>query len=144
MQDKFENLVEVITIGKSSEGRELQVIRISTTESSNASLKPAIWIDGGEHMGFHRGLVENRYRRETRDHRFSANNIAGIHAREWISVAVALFIIKQLVESNKSYKNLIQDIDWYILPVANPDGYVHSHTTDRLWSKSIGSGIIGR
>jgi len=50
LQDKFENLVEVITIGKSSEGRELQVIRISTTDSSNGSIKPAIWIDAGAYF----------------------------------------------------------------------------------------------
>ena len=68
----------------------------------------------------------------------------GMHAREWISVAVALFLIRQLVESNKLYKNLVQELDWYILPVANPDGYVHTHTTDRLWTKSIGSGGSGR
>lgn len=48
LQDTFQNLVQVITIGKSSEGRELQLVRISTSESSNGSLKPAIWIDGGK------------------------------------------------------------------------------------------------
>lgn len=49
---------------------------------------------------------------------------------------MALFIIRQLVEHHKSYKNLIDDLDWYILPLANPDGYVFTHTVDRLWRKS--------
>lgn len=35
----------------------------------------------------------------------------------------------------------IQNIDWYILPVHNPDGYEYTHKTDRLWRKNrSGSG----
>ena len=80
-----------------------------------------------------------------RVHIFSILIISGIHAREWISVAVALFVIRQLVEFHKSYKSLVQDLDWYILPVANPDGYVYTHTTDRLWTKSRSLGdSLGR
>lgn len=26
--------------------------------------------------------------------------------------------------------------DWYLIPVMNPDGYEYSHTTDRLWRKN--------
>lgn len=59
----------------------------------------------------------------------------GIHAREWISSAVALYILRQLVE-NKSYRSLVSEVDWYILPMINADGYEYSHTTDRLWRKS--------
>lgn len=30
----------------------------------------------------------------------------------------------------------MQEFDWYFLPVANPDGYEYSHTTDRMWRKT--------
>lgn len=53
---------------------------------------------------------------------------AGIHAREWIAPAVALYIIQELVE-NENNRRLIENVDWYIIPVLNPDGYEYSHTT---------------
>lgn len=48
LQDTFADLVDVITIGKSANERELKVIRISAGKSKNGSVKPAIWIDGGK------------------------------------------------------------------------------------------------
>jgi murein tripeptide amidase MpaA len=51
----------------------------------------------------------------------------GIHAREWIAPAMALYIINQLVENNASNNDLTDAVDWYILPVLNPDGYEYSH-----------------
>ncbi|KAB0796841.1 hypothetical protein PPYR_10902 [Photinus pyralis] len=71
----------------------------------------------------------------------SANNPiifidAGIHAREWISIAQALYIIYELVE-NPANKDLLADVDWHILPVVNPDGYEYSQKTgNRLWRKT--------
>lgn len=60
----------------------------------------------------------------------------GIHAREWISPAVAMFIIKQLVERYETFKPVVDAVDWYILPMMNPDGYEYTHSSDRLWRKS--------
>ena len=52
----------------------------------------------------------------------------GIHAREWVAPAMTLYIINQLVENNAANRNLTDAVDWYILPVLNPDGYEYSHT----------------
>ncbi|KAK4007882.1 hypothetical protein OUZ56_013031 [Daphnia magna] len=75
------------------------------SDSSSAGTRPAIWIDGG------------------------------IHAREWISPAVATYIIQQLVEVPANAK-LLSNVDWYIMPVVNPDGYEYTHTKDRMWRKT--------
>lgn len=51
----------------------------------------------------------------------------GIHAREWISPAMTTYIIQELVE-NPANSALVNALDWYILPVANPDGYEYTRT----------------
>nr|XP_033334259.1 carboxypeptidase B-like [Megalopta genalis] len=66
----------------------------------------------------------------------------GIHAREWISPAAVTYIIDYLVDNSDSL-----EADYYILPVANPDGYEYTFTRDRLWRKNrrraIGSSCTG-
>ncbi|XP_059617144.1 carboxypeptidase B-like [Phlebotomus argentipes] len=68
----------------------------------------------------------------------------GIHAREWISPATVTYIIDQLVEYREDQPKYVQDIDWYILPVANPDGYEYTHLVDRLWRKNRRPSTNGR
>ncbi|KAJ8951569.1 hypothetical protein NQ318_020446 [Aromia moschata] len=60
----------------------------------------------------------------------------GIHAREWITPATVTYIINYLTLKFESEPDYVQNIDWYIVPVANPDGYEYSHTVDRLWRKN--------
>lgn len=74
--------------------------------SSNRPGSPAIWIDGG------------------------------IHAREWISPASVAYIINELTENRDAHGEAVKNVDWYILPVLNPDGYEYSHRVDRLWRKN--------
>lgn len=60
----------------------------------------------------------------------------GIHAREWISPASVTYIIDELVENWEDQPEYIRKIDWYIIPVANPDGYEYTQKIDRLWRKN--------
>ena len=54
---------------------------------------------------------------------------AGIHAREWITPATALYLIDQLLNSKeKNIRALAEKHEWYIFPSFNPDGYVYTHT----------------
>lgn len=54
---------------------------------------------------------------------------SGIHAREWISPATVTYIMSELIENNAAHTELTDKLDWYFVPVVNPDGYEYSHTT---------------
>lgn len=51
---------------------------------------------------------------------------AAINPREWITVPAAINVVNQLHETTNF--NLLQNIDWIIIPVVNPDGYEYTHT----------------
>ncbi|XP_071895247.1 carboxypeptidase A2 isoform X1 [Anas platyrhynchos] len=88
--------------------------------STGGSNRPAIWLD------------------------------AGIHSREWVTQASAMWIAKKLASdygNDPSITSLLDKMDVFLLPVTNPDGYEFTHTTNRMWrktrSKHAGSLCIG-
>uniref|UniRef100_A0A8C2J3H7 Carboxypeptidase A2-like n=1 Tax=Cyprinus carpio TaxID=7962 RepID=A0A8C2J3H7_CYPCA len=81
--------------------------------STGGVKKPAIWID------------------------------AGIHAREWISHATAVWLADRIAtdfkENRAPVPSILSQMDIYLMIVANPDGYVFTHRSPnfyRLWRKS--------
>ena len=57
---------------------------------------------------------------------------ADIHAREWIANAVATYQIKELLENDAVDSTYLDNLNIYILPMANPDGYEYSRNTVRV------------
>lgn len=51
-----------------------------------------------------------------------------LHGREWVTLPATLYAIEKLV-IDVTERDLVNDIDWIILPVANPDGYEVTHTS---------------
>ncbi|XP_039488649.2 carboxypeptidase B-like [Drosophila santomea] len=62
---------------------------------------------------------------------------AGFHAREWLTHTAALNIIDKLVVSFEENKHLLQDYDWVILPLVNPDGYTYSRSGNKFTNEII-------
>ncbi|XP_045874067.1 carboxypeptidase O isoform X1 [Meles meles] len=66
----------------------------------------------------------------------------GIHAREWIAPAFCQWFVKEILQNykdNPKIGRLLRNLDFYVLPVLNIDGYIYTWTTDRLWRKSRSS-----
>ncbi|XP_037932357.1 carboxypeptidase B-like [Teleopsis dalmanni] len=63
---------------------------------------------------------------------------AGMQARDWLSPAAVTYAISKLtwLWGNYTERNAMRNIDWYFLPITNPDGYQYSRITDRLWTKN--------
>ncbi|CAG2250245.1 carboxypeptidase B-like [Mytilus edulis] len=102
-------------IGTTVENRKIYLVKIfkkdmhKRTRYSKRMRKPAILIDGT------------------------------LKAREWISPAVVLYFINQLKnnpQQDPAIEKLVDMYDWYFIPVANPDGYVYTYTTDPCWRKN--------
>ncbi|XP_026802200.2 carboxypeptidase A1 [Pangasianodon hypophthalmus] len=77
--------------------------------STGGSNRPAIWID------------------------------AGIHSREWISIGSALWMANKMATdfgADASVTSLLGKMDVYLMIVTNPDGYVYTHNSDRMWRKT--------
>ncbi|KAG7304831.1 hypothetical protein JYU34_010209 [Plutella xylostella] len=64
-----------------------------------------------------------------------------LHCREWIGQAATLYALEKLLVDNTE-SDLINNIDWIIVPTANPDGYVHTHEANRYWRKNRKDGLF--
>ncbi|KAM8791707.1 LOW QUALITY PROTEIN: carboxypeptidase O [Rhynchonycteris naso] len=60
----------------------------------------------------------------------------GLRAREWIAPTSCQWFILQNYQDNSRIRRFLKNLDFYVLPVLNVDGYIYSWTTDRFWGKS--------
>lgn len=49
-------------------------------------------------------------------------------SREWAGHMSVLYLLHQLVENFSANLELLRNVDWVVVPVVNPDGYVYTHT----------------
>uniref|UniRef100_A0A8C5I152 Carboxypeptidase B n=1 Tax=Gouania willdenowi TaxID=441366 RepID=A0A8C5I152_GOUWI len=115
------NLISKQVIGNTYEGRPMTLLKLGKKSSSS---KPAIFMD------------------------------CGIHAREWISPAFCQWFVKEALStygSDAQMTSLLNQMDVYVLPVFNIDGYDYTHKgrwlNSRMWrktrSRKSGSSCIG-
>ncbi|KAL2177455.1 uncharacterized protein P884DRAFT_329765 [Thermothelomyces heterothallicus CBS 202.75] len=74
-----------------------------------------------------------------------------VHAREWITTMVTEYIAYSLLEhyhTDSDVQHALDSFDFYIFPIVNPDGFVHSQTKNRMWRKNRqrqrGTTCVGR
>lgn len=101
------DLASKVNLGTSVEGRSIYGLRITSPEGPTD--KPAMFIHGCQ------------------------------HAREWISVMVPMFVADHLLrnyDTDADVRRVVNRVEFIIIPILNPDGYVYSWTTNRMWRKN--------
>ncbi|KAF0879825.1 carboxypeptidase B [Crocuta crocuta] len=63
----------------------------------------------------------------------------GFHAREWISPAFCQWFVREAIRTygrEIHMTELLDKLDFYVLPVLNIDGYIYTWTKNRMWRKT--------
>ncbi|XP_047395174.1 LOW QUALITY PROTEIN: carboxypeptidase A2-like [Sciurus carolinensis] len=63
----------------------------------------------------------------------------GIHAREWVTQATALWIANNIASdygNDPSITYILDTMAIFLLPITNPDGYVFFQTQNQMWRKT--------
>ena len=115
---RYPSLASLVEIGTTIEDRTIWGLRISNDAIVE---KPAVVYFGGE------------------------------HAREWIGTTVPTYFATFLLEDYGSDKDptatdLVDNVEFFLIPVFNVDGYVFSWTSNRFWRKNrrfIGGSTYG-
>jgi carboxypeptidase T len=107
--DEHPDIAAMEVIGRSLENQPIHALRISDNADTVEPEEPGMLV-----VGCH-------------------------HAREWISVEVPLYIADYLTDQyllEGDVTRLVNYTEVWIVPVLNPDGFLHSWTDDRLWRKN--------
>ncbi len=113
---RYPTLCTVINVGSTLEGRMIWGLRVSNEAVSN---KPAVVYFGCE------------------------------HAREWITTTIPNYFANYLLQNygvDSRITELVDQVEFFLIPVFNVDGYVYTWSNNRLWRKNRrnnGNGTFG-
>ncbi|GAA5848191.1 hypothetical protein JCM9279_000975 [Rhodotorula babjevae] len=142
LERAYPDWVRVISVGKSSEGRDIWGVKVTNHSSSAAA--PNVDEDeedadeGPAPLVFSTSSSKRHKHKRSRKLGFVVSGTQ--HAREWIAASTVLYLAHDLVAPDARGKTphhkLLNSVEFTFIPVVNPDGYVYSWDHDRLWRKS--------
>jgi murein tripeptide amidase MpaA len=113
LAEEYKDLVEyVASIGESHEGRELFALHLTSNNNNNNNKdqkKPQVYFQ------------------------------CQIHAREWISGATGQYLVYNLLSKygkDERITELLDNVEFIVVPIVNPDGYDYTWKGERLWRKN--------
>lgn len=112
----FTEFVKIHTLGTTFERRAIKCIEINWNRASRVRSAPLQYVEFKQ-------LEDVCSRKSVRNVVFIEG---GTHAREWLSITVALNCIHQLTENNVRHRDLLRKLKFFIVPVVNPDGYEYA------------------
>lgn len=159
LQEQYPDTMSVETVGKSSEGRPLLLIKISKNDNT-VEQKPVIFIDGLHHARewishstvmylletFLGANINVKYRLPTNNQRYRRrsgpywNRDNKSNSRRQYSDTAENDSVKRI--DRKQIDRILDLYDIWMMPMVNPDGYEYSQTVDRLWRKSRSNGYF--
>ncbi|KYO38850.1 carboxypeptidase A5 precursor [Alligator mississippiensis] len=63
----------------------------------------------------------------------------GIHSREWVTQATGVWFAKKIISDygkDESLTAILDKMDIFLEIITNPDGFVFTHTQNRMWRKT--------
>lgn len=98
LETTYPELVEVEQMGISEGGRQIRGLRIVNEEHLGQESLHVVFVTAGK------------------------------VARDWITVMSAVNLMHELLDHYEDNRAIVDNIEWFIIPVANPDGYEFSRT----------------
>ncbi|KAI9465782.1 hypothetical protein BJY52DRAFT_1113377 [Lactarius psammicola] len=129
LADTYPRQVTVVPLGHSGEGREMFALEITAGASSSR----------GSHDPKSQVVLSKKGKPRGAKPRCGFLITGAQHAREWVASASALYIAHALLADPSeefSLARLLDNHNFYIVPVPNPDGYVYTWEVDRFWYKN--------
>ncbi len=94
-------------------------------------------VNGQEILGFKVTRDANRVRDGRRP---AVLYVSTQHAREWITPEMTRRLMRHVLDgygTDPELRRLVDTTEMWFVPVANPDGYDYTFTTERLWRKNL-------
>ncbi len=109
LTNRFPDLVEMVVIGESIEGRPIHALKITDEPLRDDPTEESIVFTGIT------------------------------HAREWVTYEMMLYLAESLLtryETDSRIRHIVDNSVVWLVPVVNPDGHLYSWNEERFWRKN--------